>query len=158
MQRSNTRVLEYTGCEPLRIEEAKAYLRVSHAGDDDYLAHTLIPAARSYAERFMGVSLQEKSVNTKVVNAEKNYQLPYWPVADITESTPGGLTQNDGVLDNESGATIDVTYTTEAYVMPEVKQALLNLISHWYVTRDMSNVPDAVINVFSANKRNLWFA
>jgi hypothetical protein len=157
MQRITTRVIEYLGQEPVSLAEAKEYLRAYHTGDDTYIG-SLIGMVRSHCERWMGVSLMEKKIHTRVINANKNFELTYWPVDEILEATPEGITHTDGVLNNATGENIDITYTTGVEFLPEIKQAILNLISHWYNNRDMAETPQAVADILNANKRNLWFS
>jgi 5,10-methenyltetrahydromethanopterin hydrogenase len=152
-----TEVIEILGTEPITTPEAKQWLRVYHNNDDDLITTVLVPAVRSLFEGRLDVSLIEKKIRVVVENAEENFRLPQWPVDAIELIEPDTLIQTDGVLDNDEGEDIDVTYTTKAYVKPEIKAAMLNLISHWYITRDLASIPDAVEKVIKQNTRILWF-
>lgn len=138
------------------MNEAKEYLRVYHNGDDNYIAGTLIPAARSYIEQLTRTSLIEKRVHVSVKNAHADFMLPYWPVQEVESIVPADLTEEDGYLNNGEGVDIEITYIAEQYVMPQMKQAILNLVSHWYVTRDLSDVPEGVHKGVQQLMRTTW--
>lgn len=150
-------ILSITGIEPINKNEAKQWLRVFHNNDDTLLVDTLIPAVRSFFETRLSVSLIEKTMRITVNNADRNFLLPQWPIIEITDIEPADVTQTDGRLDNLRGADLDVTYKTGQYVKSEVKLAMLNLLAHWYVNRDMSTTPESVEKVIKANTRILWF-
>ena len=152
-----TEVLAITGHEPITKDEAKQWLRVYHNNDDSLILNVLIPAVRSYFERHLDTSLIEKRIRVVVEDAEANFRLPQWPIEDIELIEPDTLVQTDGKLDNVKGENIGVTYTTGEYVKPEIKAAMLNLLSHWYLNRDMATVPESVDRVIKANTRVLWF-
>ena len=152
-----TRVIDIIGAEPISIAEAKQWLRVYHNNDNSLIEDVIIPAVRSYFERHLDISLIEKRVRFTVQGAEENIRLPLWPVDEIETITPDTLTQEDGVLNNSKGENIDVTYTTDKYVKPEIKTGMLSLLSHWYINRDMSSVPDSVEKIIKSNTRILWF-
>ena len=152
-----TQVLEITGVEPVSLADAKAWIRVYHTNEDAFLTSNLIPAVRSFMEKRLNVSLVEKKIRVVVEGAEKNFRLPQWPIDEIIDVEPDTLTLENGRLDNVAGANIDVTYQTDKYVTPEVHMAMLNLLAHWYVTRDLSSVPEAVEKVIKSNTRVLWF-
>ena len=152
-----TEVLAITGHEPITKDDAKQWLRVYHNNDDRLLVDVLIPAVRSYFERHLDISLIEKRIRVVVENAEANFRLPQWPIDSIELIEPATLTEENGRLDNIKGENIGVTYTTGEYVKPEIKIAMLNLLSHWYLNRDMATVPESVDKVIKANTRILWF-
>ena len=152
-----TQVIDILGPQPITKDEAKQFLRVYHNNDDTLIIGTLIPAVTSFFERQLNTSLVEKRLRVVVEKAEAKFRLPLWPVEDIELVEPDTLIETDGRLDNQAGTDIGITYTTGAYVKPEVKMAMLNLLSHWYVNRDMANIPEAVDKVIKANTRILWF-
>ena len=153
-----TKVLEILGHEPITKDEAKDWIKVSpHNNDDRLLVDVLIPAVRSYFERHLDISLIEKRMRVVVENADANFRLPQWPVDIIELIEPATLTEENGRLDNVKGENIGITYTTGEYVKPEIKAAMLNLLSHWYLNRDMATVPESVDKVIKANTRILWF-
>ena len=153
-----TEVLAITGHEPITKDEAKDWIKVSpYNKDNDIILNVLIPAVRSYFERHLDTSLIEKRIRVVVEDAEENFRLPQWPIDSIELIEPATLTEENGRLDNDEGEDIGVTYTTGEYVKPEVKIAMLNLLSHWYLNRDMATVPESVDKVIKANTRKLWF-
>ena len=152
-----TEVLEIIGTEPITTHEAKQWLRVYHNNDDGFITTVLVPAVRSLFEGRLDVSLIEKKIRVTVNNTEANFRLPQWPIDAIETIDPDTLTETDGVFDNSRGLDIDVTYTTKAYIKPEIKAAMLNLLSHWYITRDLATIPDSVEKVIKQNTRVLWF-
>ncbi|TVR41538.1 MAG: phage gp6-like head-tail connector protein [Cryomorphaceae bacterium] len=109
-------------------------------------------------EQLTGVSVMEKRILVSVKTARTEFMLPQWPVKQIETVSPDTLTEADGYLDNTAGTDIEIEYITEAYILPQIKQAILNLIGHWYITRDMSEVPDSVYIMVQQIKRSTWFA
>lgn len=152
-----TEVIEITGTEPVSLTDAKAWLRVYHTNEDSIINTRLIPGVRAFMEKRLNISLVEKKIRVVVEKPEANFRLPQWPVNAIVSVDPATLVMEDGRLDNIAGTKIDVTYSTGKYVTPDIHLAMLNLLTHWYVTRDMSSTPESVEKVIKANTRILWF-
>jgi hypothetical protein len=153
-----TQIIEITGTEPVSLSDAKGWLRVHHTNEDNIINTRLIPAVRDFMEKRLDISLVEKTVNVVVERAEANFRLPLWPIIEVVEITPNTLIMEDGRLDNAEGENINVTYKSGKYISHSVHIAMLNLLAHWYVTRDMSSIPESVEKVIKTNTRILWFA
>lgn len=151
------KILSITGTEPVNINLVKSYLRVYHTGDDQFISDSLIPSVRAHIEQRTGISLIEKTIEVSATGTEANYMLPQWPVDEIVSITDG-IEEKNGHLNNSKGSDFEITYTTEAYIEPDTKQAILNLCSHWYVNRDMAETPKAVNDIILSKTRKLWFA
>lgn len=68
--------------EPVTLQQAKDWLKVE-VDDDDNLIEPLITAAREFCEDFIGQSLVERTVTTRLRNDLGNIMLPYGPVGVI---------------------------------------------------------------------------
>jgi uncharacterized phiE125 gp8 family phage protein len=66
------------------LEEVKNYLRISH-NYDDHLIHSLIESAKEAAEKFTGLSINQKRIECKIQNARKNFSLKYLPILNIEQ-------------------------------------------------------------------------
>jgi len=156
---------EYTGDEPITLAEAKAYLRVNHTTDNDYITE-LIKIARLQVLKDTNQSLVETDITefrddwpsdnyiqlsypSKVTSIVVNYQKTIDILATLTEDvdyTRGSNVNNtDGRIEilktyslytNING--IRITYKTDI-VNPDtarpLKIAMYMLIQHFYDNR-----------------------
>ena len=151
------KILSTDGPEPVSKNLVKSYLRVYNTGDDQFIEDFLIPAARAHIEQRTGISLVEKTINVVSTNSNANYMLPQWPVDEVLSITDG-IEEENGYLNNAKGSDFEITYKTDAYIEADTKQAILNLCSHWFVNRDMTEAPKAVNDIIMSKTRKLWFA
>ena len=151
------KILSTDGPEPVSKNLVKSYLRVYNTGDDQFIEDFLIPAVRAHIEQRTGISLVEKTINVVSSGSNANYMLPQWPVDEVLSITDG-IEQKNGYLNNAEGSDFEITYKTKAYIEADTKQAILNLCSHWFVNRDMTDSPKAVNDIILSKTRKLWFA
>jgi uncharacterized phiE125 gp8 family phage protein len=69
--------------EPVTLQQAKDWLRVTH-DDEDSIILSLIIAARQYCEGLVGLSFVQRTVTAYLKNELGNIRLPYGPVWNIT--------------------------------------------------------------------------
>lgn len=69
--------------EPVTVTEAKNYMRVD-VTDDDTLIGELITAARQQLEKYLNISLIERTVIATLENGLGNIRLPYCPFVELT--------------------------------------------------------------------------
>ena len=106
--------------EPVSLADAKAHLRVIHAGDDAIIA-ALITAARAAVESETGRALAEASYSWEPENGRES-EFPLRPV-DITSA--------DGV--------VPVTFNTKPGEVPSpLKAAILLLVADLYENTEAS--------------------
>ena len=130
--------------EPVTLDEAKLYLRVSNDIENDLIS-SLIVSARLMLEKYTGFSLVEKTFTIIINNSLGNCVVPYGPydVDDITASDNSDIVvkkRNRNVviespitdylsLDCEGGYTSDT--------LPEnLKTAIKEQVSYMYLQRD----------------------
>lgn len=154
-----------TGSEPITLDEAKAWMRISTDADDTLIT-ALITQARELIENYLNRSIVP---TTLVVDATPRYelQLPYGPVDTITsvkdendddvEYTWNGFTLTFGqrVFDVTAGWT--QVYTTTTYdagddpIPAGLKLGLLETIAYLYEHRGEDNS----IQLFLYQNQNL---
>lgn len=82
--------------EPVELEDAKAHLRLTHAGEDATVI-ALIQAARQSAEQFSGRSLIQQTRRLYLdAFPEFEIEVPFGPVSSVVSVTyvdPAGVTQ-----------------------------------------------------------------
>lgn len=150
--------------EPVSLAEAKAFLKVDDSAEDGLIA-TLIAAARMHIEGVTGRALLAQSWRVVLDNWPPNrvVKLPVTPFMSVTEITAYDA-DDDGhvvplsqfmrepdrlllpasvagmpVLRERHGIEIDYAAgfgTEPGDVPPDIRQALLVLVSHWFEHRD----------------------
>lgn len=139
--------------EPVTLNEAKEYLKVDYADDNDLIT-TLIKSARKTIERYTGRSLGAKTIKVYYATVAEVFTLPYGPVNAVTEVKKVAdngdetvLTVNEGYylrgvsdkqmsIPNYAGNSFYITYTTQAGCPEDLKIALLKQVSTDYDNRD----------------------
>lgn len=136
-----------TGSEPVTLTEAKSYLRIGFA-DDDELIGTLISAAREWAENNAGISIVSRTISCTIRMGSEchSLELPYGPVVgtptgtwtseDATALTADNFTK--GPFPRLTGVCglVDVTYTAGYETVPTgLKTAILAKLADLYENR-----------------------
>ena len=164
---------ESSPTEPCTLAEAKTHLKVDSTDYNDKIT-ALITACRKKLERWLGVSIVEKTIELTVDFTEEDY-LPYGPVSAIsevkvrtgteTDGTPEWeiLTGDDYTTDGEDYIVFNssllgrhkITYTAGYATCPEdLKEALLQEIAYRYENRgDSGSVCEASKNLAHSYKR-----
>lgn len=78
--------------EPVTVDEAKAWIKVDVADDDDIIEQ-LITTARQQCEQYLKISLVERTITATLLNQTGGIELPYGPVNSIESFTD--LDDND---------------------------------------------------------------
>jgi uncharacterized phiE125 gp8 family phage protein len=166
--------------EPVALADAKTFLRIDH-DDEDALVGTLIAAARLHVEAAIRRVLVTQSWRLVLDGwpASRTVEIPLSPVASIdavtiydgagdptvleasayaadVSSFPARLLIRDSVSPGAAfnGVEIDFTagYGDPADVPAPLTQAILQLVAHWYETREpvafggpVSEVPSTVV-------------
>jgi hypothetical protein len=68
--------------EPVTVEEFKNYAKID-VSDDDILIGEIITAARQLCEKYLNISLIERTVVATLENGLGNIHLPYGPYVDM---------------------------------------------------------------------------
>lgn len=89
-----------------KLDELKNYLRISHDYDDS-LIQDLFQAAIEYAENFIGISINTKTILVNINNAAREIKLKYPRIVNINsihvcESGKKDITGNYGYLDRDT--------------------------------------------------------
>ena len=134
--------------EPVTIEEAKQYCRVSNSVEDDLFAE-LITQSRQAVEKAANISITPKTVTLWFTNAAGNFQLPFGPMTEFISLTDqngnavpsyiyhlvGGQYPN---LQRPLYENMSAVYTTGMTSVPkELKIAILDQINYGYENRGM---------------------
>ncbi len=178
------RLITAPTAEPVSVATAKAFLRVDGT-DDDAMITSLIAAAREKGESlarraFITQTLEQifddwpddrlltvwrprlQSVSWVKYLDSNGVEHTWTDYTVDTRSEPGRIIfhslPGDALL--ESGAiTVRFVagYGDEATDMPErIKQAILQLVAHWYEFRESSDVPTPIKALF-IDERVVWF-
>lgn len=137
--------------EPVTLQEAKDYCRVTTTADDALITN-MITEAREAIERVAGLSLIPKTAVVFFKNNQGNFELPYGPVKNISEiydvrqSQVIATTQYLLVGSQYPSLvypTYDIlraTYTTGFDVVPkDLKIAILDQINYSYENRGVDS-------------------
>lgn len=109
------RIVDYTLTElgygePITIDMAKLYCRVSTGTIEDQLFAIFITAARMAIEKFAGISLVPKTATVFIYNYCGLFKVPFGPVVSPITIT------------DEYGNNVDAIITGDMF--PEIKQAM----------------------------------
>ncbi|WP_343692768.1 head-tail connector protein [Chitinophaga sp.] len=78
-------VLTDVASEPVTLQEAKDFLKVSYSDDDDIITG-MITAARQLLEKQLNISFAPKSLQATFSLGDcSEYVIPYGPVTEVTE-------------------------------------------------------------------------
>ena len=134
--------------EPVTVEEAKQYCRVSNSVEDDLFAE-LITQSRQAVEKAANISITPKTITLWFTNAAGNFQIPFGPMTDFISLTD----QNGDAVPNTiykliggqypnllqpSYSNMTAVYETGMETVPkELKIAILDQINYGYENRGM---------------------
>lgn len=129
-----------SGGEPVSLEEAKEWLKISpDIDEDDNLIGMIITASRIICEKASNLSFIPRTVTATILNRLGYINLPYGPVTgtvtytldDEDETALEDFDIRDGYEDR-----VIATYTAGYSVLPKnLKKALLNQIAWSYENR-----------------------
>lgn len=142
--------------EPVTLDEAKAWLKVTNTDDDDLIT-ALITAARAICEGYTSKSFVERTVTAVLRNDLGNIKLPYGPVSNIVgandvDGNPVTDLSVTGVFDMRVACPltdyITVIYQAGFSVLPKQFETGIKMQLSWmYVHRGDENLsiiaPDA---------------
>lgn len=147
--------------EPVTLQEAKDYMRISSNAEDD-LIEELITSARERIEKFTGLSLGEKTLRAYWFYFHVPSEIPYGPVTLINsvvddndvalEYTARGLQYK--VLEAYSTQGLVIEYEAGFAVAPKgLKLAILKQVSTDYENRENYSIYDQAYELSSDAKR-----
>ena len=147
--------------EPVTLQEAKDYMRISSNAEDD-LIEELITSARERMEKFTGLSLGEKTLKAYWLYFHTPAEIPYGPVTDVIsvvddndvalEYTARGLQYK--VLEAYSTQGVLVEYQAGFAVVPKgLKLAILKQVSTDYENRENYVVGEMAFELSSDARR-----
>ncbi len=82
--REETPLYGYT--EPVSLQEVKDYAKIDYS-DDDTLLTSLITVARENLEKYLGVSIVQKTFTVIVNNEDGGIEIPYGPTPNTIDVT-----------------------------------------------------------------------
>jgi hypothetical protein len=130
--------------EPVGIDELKQFLKVTGSAHDAVL-NALNESARKYLEKSTDLSFMTKSLKVTVDRELEEWELPYGPVNEITNSEE----PND---DDEYVYEYDAGYEDLPY---DLKIAIKITVKYWYDMDDVSDsLPMAARKIVELNQRN----
>jgi len=147
--------------EPVTLQEAKDYMRISSNAEDD-LIEELITSARERIEKFTGLSLGEKTLKAYWFYFHIPAEIPYGPVTAINsvvddndvelEYTARGLQYKTLEAYSTQGLTIE--YEAGFAVAPKgLKLAILKQVSTDYENRENYSIYDQAYELSSDARR-----
>lgn len=133
-----------TGNEILTAQNVKDYVRIDTSADDNLISE-MITQARIWCENYISRDIVPKNRTYYLDKTNGLFDLPFGPIASISEVTIDGTATTDYEilgLDNEtieldggSAEKVKITYITTGINDSLVKQAMLQLISTYYDNR-----------------------
>jgi uncharacterized phiE125 gp8 family phage protein len=147
--------------EPVTLQEAKDYMRISSESEND-LIEELITSARERIEKFTGLSLGEKTLRAYWFYFHIPQEIPYGPVTLIEsvvndedvalEYTARGLQYK--MLEAYSTVGLTIEYEAGFAVCPKgLKLAILKQVSTDYENRENYSIYDQAYELSSDAKR-----
>ena len=158
-----------TGNEILTAQNVKDYVRVDTSADDNLIT-SMITQARIWCENYISRDIVAKNRTYYLDTTNGLFDLPFGPVASVSEITLNGTITTDYEilgLDNEtieldggSAERVKITYITLGINDSLVKQAMLQLISTYYDNRadftteqnDVGEIPTSTRNILNSYK------
>lgn len=147
------KVIKPTTIPCLTLATVKAYLRIDHTADDDYIEDVLIPAAQDHIERMTGYLLSSGTVTIVYDEFSGEEGLPYGPGISITSvldadsnsRTAAFELGTDDIQGPESGR-ITVTYVGGYTTTPAgLIDIVLSLCAHRYMNRGDNSIPALIL-------------
>ena len=147
--------------EPVTLQEAKDYMRISSESEND-LIEELITSARERIEKFTGLSLGEKTLRAYWFYFHIPQEIPYGPVTLIEsvvndedvalEYTARGLQYK--MLEAYSTVGLTIEYEAGFAVCPKgLKLAILKQVSTDYENRENYSIYDQAYELSSDARR-----
>lgn len=157
-----------TGSELLTTQEVKDFVRIDTTSDDTIIS-AMITQARIWCENYISKDIVAKNRSYYIDKTNGVFDLPFAPVASISEITiDGTATTSYEVLglDNETieldagpSERVKITYVTNGINDALIKQAMLQLISTYYDNRadfktgvTISEIPTSTKSILSSYK------
>jgi hypothetical protein len=156
------------GSELLTTQEVKDYARIDTSSDDTIIS-TMITQARIWCENYISKDIVAKNRTYYLSHTNGVYDLPFGPVASISEITIDGTSTTDyetlGLdnetieLDSSSAENVKSTYITTGINDALINQAMLQLISTYYDNRSdfktgtiVQEIPTATTSILTSYK------
>lgn len=141
--------------EPIELEEAKSFMRVSHTSDDAQIIN-IIKRVRQRAEQILSRSFAQKTITYYEAVAERDIiALPFPQHSSISSVLIDGIESIDSIKQKGltqsviegsfTGKEITVLYLTTGETEEGVKSAMLKEILNQYQNKDsyyMQNMAD----------------
>jgi len=135
-----------SGTEPVTLDEAKGWLKISDdITDDDDLLTELITVARQMCEKYSCISFIERTVKATLNNSLGSISLPYGPVGtissykdynDTTVTSTAVKGSEFKILYEPCIDYIEVTYLAGYATLPyNLKRAVLCQVAYLYENR-----------------------
>lgn len=154
--RREVKINSTTGTEILTTQEVKDYVRIDTSSDDSIIL-AMITQARIWCENYISKDIVAKNRTYYLSHTNGVYDLPFGPVASISEITIDGTATTDYKilgLDNETieldsslAENVKSTYITLGLNDSLIKQAMLQLISTYYDNRSDFNTSTIVQDI-----------
>tara|TARA_R110001606_G_scaffold67685_1_gene154746 strand:+ start:722 stop:1237 length:516 start_codon:yes stop_codon:yes gene_type:complete len=166
--RREIKINSTTGSELLTTQEVKDYVRIDTSSDDTIIS-AMITQARIWCENYISKDIVAKNRTYYLSHTNGVYDLPFGPVASISEITIDGTATTDyeilGLdnetieLDSSSAENVKSTYITTGINDALIKQAMLQLISTYYDNRSdfktgiiVQEIPTSTTSILTSYK------
>tara|TARA_R110001632_G_scaffold56_1_gene219 strand:+ start:658 stop:1173 length:516 start_codon:yes stop_codon:yes gene_type:complete len=166
--RREIKINSTTGSELLTTQEVKDYVRIDTSSDDAIIS-AMITQARIWCENYISKDIVAKNRTYYLSHTNGVYDLPFGPVASISEIIIDGTATTDyeilGLdnetieLDSSSAENVKSTYITTGINDALIKQAMLQLISTYYDNRSdfktgtiVQEIPTSTTSILTSYK------
>ena len=166
--RREIKINSTTGLELLTTQEVKDYVRIDTSSDDAIIS-AMITQARIWCENYISKDIVAKNRTYYLSHTNGVYDLPFGPVASISEIIIDGTATTDyeilGLdnetieLDSSSAENVKSTYITTGINDALIKQAMLQLISTYYDNRSdfktgtiVQEIPTSTTSILTSYK------
>lgn len=151
--------------EIVTAEDVKNYVRIDTEADNSIITSMIIQA-RIWCENYISRDIVSKNRTYYLDSTNGIFDLPFGPVASVSEITIDGTSTTDYEfvgLDNEtieldqgSAERVKITYITQGINDALVKQAILQLVSTYYDNRaDFDSGDSKGIQTIPTSSKNI---
>jgi hypothetical protein len=135
-----------SGPEPVSLTEMKLWMKVDFTSDDSIIS-SLITTARRVLEKYMGITMGQRTYTMQMEVCDDWVDVPYGPLDSVTSITRidgVGATEaitdyevrNRRILLNQTGI-MEIVYDASFTVPEDLKTDIKKLVAYYYQNRGL---------------------